>query len=174
MGSKLSEKIAEGKKTAKDISERQRAERATKNRMGEDLTRRMRRAEELGCIIESARVVFSLFELSKKMVVCAGGCYDFGGGTWRGVLEDSKPVILISRGDWHRIGSSWGRGEGGRYVDTCIRQESLYHNQSDPPHTSASKRYKKLVIGKYALNALIKSFTDTETLEQKQRWVRLC
>ena len=37
---------------------------------------------------------------------------------------------------------------------------------------AASKRSKKLVIGKHALNALIKSFTDLDTSEQTQRWVR--
>ena len=58
-------------------------------------------------------------------------------------------------------------------LDAYTWQESLYHNRSDPPHTSASKRHKKLVIGNLALNTSIKSLTDMGTSEQTQRWVRL-
>ena len=57
-------------------------------------------------------------------------------------------------------------------MNAYIRQESLYHNQSDPPEKTALKRSKKLVIGKHALNALIKSFMDSERSEQSRRWVR--
>ena len=56
VGSKLSMQIAEGRKAAKDILERAKAERATEILLGEDLIRRTRRAEEFGCVIEAARM----------------------------------------------------------------------------------------------------------------------
>ena len=51
-------------------------------------------------------------------------------------------------------------------------QESLYHYQSDSPEKTALKRSKKLVIGKHAINALIKGFIDLEKSESFRRWVR--
>ncbi len=57
-------------------------------------------------------------------------------------------------------------------MNAYIRQESLYHHQSDSPEETALKRSKKLVIGKHALNALIKGFIDLERSEQGRRWVR--
>ena len=57
-------------------------------------------------------------------------------------------------------------------MNAYIRQESLYHNQSDSPEKTALKRSKKLVIGKHAINALIKGFIDLERSEQSRRWVR--
>ena len=69
VGSKLSVQIAEAKKTAKDISEKQRAERATEILMGKDLERRMRRAEELGCRIESARMAENVLVLEEELGV---------------------------------------------------------------------------------------------------------
>lgn len=54
--SKLSMQITEGKKAAKDVLERAKAERATETLLGEDLIRRTRRAEEFGCVIDAARM----------------------------------------------------------------------------------------------------------------------
>ena len=56
VGSKLSMQIAQGKKAARNIFERAKAERATEILLGEDLIQRTRRAEEFGCVIEAARM----------------------------------------------------------------------------------------------------------------------
>ncbi|KAK0516614.1 hypothetical protein JMJ35_001217 [Cladonia borealis] len=53
----------------------------------------------------------------------------------------------------------------------CLIAESLYHYQSDSPEKTALKRSKKLVIGKHAINALIKGFIDLEKSEIFRRWV---
>ena len=56
VGSKLSVQIAEGRKAARNIVERGKAERATEILLGKDLIRRTKRAEEFGCVIEAARM----------------------------------------------------------------------------------------------------------------------
>lgn len=55
-------------------------------------------------------------------------------------------------------------------MNAYVKQESLYHKQSDSPEETALKKSKKVVIGKHALNALIKAFVDLETSEQSRRW----
>ena len=59
-------------------------------------------------------------------------------------------------------------------MNAYIRQESLYHTESDSLEKTALKRSKKLVIGKHAIIALIKGFIDLEKSEQCRRWVRSC
>ena len=67
MGSKLGTQITEAKKAARDISRKQMAEKVTESRLGEDLTRKMRRAEELGCMIESARIADDVLTLEEEL-----------------------------------------------------------------------------------------------------------
>ena len=57
-------------------------------------------------------------------------------------------------------------------MNAYVGQESLYHYQSDSPEKTAMKRSRKLVIGKHAINALVKGFIDLEKSEISRRWVR--